>query len=273
MKKLLQILCIAFVLLSTSYVYSQDDETGEEKKCNPELGAGADLYSRYVWRGTMFGGSSPSIQPYASIAASNLEIGFWGAYSLGGENPFQEMDFYIGYTFLKDMMTFTFTDYYFPNEAATYNYFEFAKDSTGHIFETMLSFNGTEKLPLSFSAAVNVYGADAAKIESDNTSADFNTKTGIQYSTYFELGYANSFKGVDYNIFTGFTLASPQEEDTATGYIGETGLYGSKAGLVNVGFSLTREMKITDNFSLPVHSSFIVNPDTKRAFLLFGVSF
>ena len=270
MNRFLQLMIVSVFLVLSGSLFAQENE---EKESKIELGAGADLYSRYVWRGTMYGGSSPSVQPYANLLVSNLEVGFWGAYSLGGINPIQEMDFYVGYTFMNDMLTFTFTDYYFPNEYDGYDYFEYNKDSTGHIFETMLSFNGTEKFPLTFSAGVNVYGADAARIEDDETSSDFNTKTGIQYSTYLELGYANSLKGVDYNIFAGLTLANPKEMNENTGYAGEFGFYGSKPGFVNVGISLTKNVEITDKFTLPIHSSFIVNPDKKNAFLIFGVSF
>ncbi len=65
-----------------------------------KLNFGADLYSRYIWRGSQFGGNSPSIQPGISAAYKNLEIGAWGAYSIGGNNRSQELDLYAKYSFI-----------------------------------------------------------------------------------------------------------------------------------------------------------------------------
>ena len=42
---------------------------------------GADIVSRYVWRGLDFG-ESMSVQPGLTIALGGLEFGAWGSYSI-----------------------------------------------------------------------------------------------------------------------------------------------------------------------------------------------
>ena len=247
---------------------------GQESPKESKLGfdIGADIMSRYVWRGTQFGGSSPSIQPFTSLSIGNLEVGAWGAYSTGGINPYQEFDFYATYNFADEMFSATITDYFFPDDTSDYKYFKYGKDNTGHIFEGTLSFNGTKKIPVSLFIATNFYGCDAKKINDDVNSPDFNKEDGIQYSTYFELGYSTSIKEVDFDAFLGFTPNSPKKADVASGYIGENGFYGNSPGIVNLGFTATKEIKITDKYSLPISTSIITNPQAEKVYFVFGIS-
>jgi hypothetical protein len=235
----------------------------------------ADLYSRYIWRGLQYGGTSPSIQPGVSVSKGNLEFGIWGAYSIGGVNSDEEVDLYLSYTFLNDMFTTTVTDYFFPSEVTDYNYFDYGKNTTGHVYEAVLNFNGTDNIPLTFLASINFYGADAARINNDASSADFNTKTGILYSNYFELGYSKELRNeIGFSAFAGFTLTKTMSADTLTGYVGESGYYGGgNAGFINLGVTFTKALKINDNFALPLTSSLILNPRDKKIYFVFGLTF
>ncbi len=267
-----QKLFFTIILLTFSNIlFSQNDTT--KNKITVDLGA--DLYSRYIWRGSQFGGNSPSLQPALTATYKNLEVGVWGAYSLGGINPAQETDLYLSYSFGKnDMFSAIITDYFFPTENKIYNYFEYDNDKTGHIFEGSLNFNGTDKLPITFSGYVNFYGADAPVL-GDN-SADtitFNKKTDIQYSNYFELGYNTKSGNTDLNFFMGFTINNPKKPNATTGFVGETGFYGSGPGIVNLGVTASKKIKITNNYSLPVTASFITNPQAQRVYFIFGFSF
>lgn len=264
--KFFKITLVALLVLSQSLVFGQ-------RECVLNFDVGADLASRYVWRGTQFGGNSPSIQPYTSVSAFGLEVGAWGAYSLSGLNTGQEFDLYLTYSFLNEMISITATDYYFPDYATSFNYFEFDADKTGHVLEGALGFSGPEKFPLSLTAAVNFYGADAVRLNNDPNSDKFNQKTGIQYSSYLELGFTKSFGDVDLDLFLGATLTSPLEADEAIGFVGESGYYGSKPGIVNTGFTLSKSLQITEKYELPLFGSVIANPDSERIFFVFGFSF
>ncbi len=267
--KNLVILFTVILILASINSFGQNSDEGS----NFSFDIGADLMSRYVWRGTQFGDNSPSIQPYMNFDYKNFEIGSWGAYSISGLNRSQEMDLHLSYYFVNQMFTLTVTDYFFPSDTASYKYFNYGKNTTGHIFETSLAFNGIENFPVSFSANVNVYGNDAITIGNNpSDTSTFNKKTGIQYSNYFEISYANTIKNIDYSLFLGFTLNNPKNPDLNTGYIGEVGFYG-KRGIVNVGLTANKSISISDKYSLPVTVSLISNPETQKVFLVFGISF
>lgn len=257
------ILILIIVLCSLNPTFAQ-----EESKIETDFGI--DLASRYVWRGTQFGGASPSIQPYIEVGLGNLVLGTWGAYSLGGANPAQELDLYLSYSLMDDQFSITITDYYFPADTGGYNYFNYEDTTTGHIFEAMASFNGTDKMPFSALVAMNVYGADATRISDD--LAKFNMRDGIQFSTYLELGYSTTCKIADLDFFVGVNLTKPRPVGRGNGYVGESGFYGHSVGVVNIGVTASKEIQITDKFSLPLMAQLITNPQAQKIFMVFGFS-
>lgn len=234
---------------------------------------GADLVSRYVWRGLQLGGAAPNIQPLFTFKTGGFEAGMWGSFSLSGNNYSQEVDLHVSQSFAKDLFTVTVTDYFFPEEFGDYSYFKYGKNVTGHIFEGMLVYNGIEKFPLTVLVATNFYGADAERLADNPYSDDFNNKTGIQYSTYFEFGYPFHLKTIDINTFIGFNATTPKKANASTGYIGETGFYGTGFGVVNLGFTATEAIQITKKYALPLIVSLITNPQSGKIYFVFGISF
>lgn len=137
----------------TEIVKAQED--GSESP----ISIGADLMSRYVWRGLDYR-ASPSIQPYLELGFGNFTVGAWGAYttSISTANlmGIQEMDLYASYA-IADLITVGITDYFFPRESDyDYNYFDYGSDTTDHVIEGMIRFNGPENLPLNFSLGYNL---------------------------------------------------------------------------------------------------------------------
>jgi len=246
------------------------DATQKATKVSFEMGA--DVMSRYIWRGSQFGGNSPSLQPSVSVGYGNLTLGAWGAYSLSGSNTGQEFDLSLNYTFLNDALTAGICDYYFPDESADYQYFNWNKDATGHVLEASLLFNGTDKLPLTLLVAVNFYGADAITVNDDPSSPGFNSRDGIKYSNYFELGYSFNVNDISCNAFMGGTLNQVRKSDNLIGYVGETGYYGTGPGIVNLGITATKSLPVMEKFSLPLSASIITNPQTQKVFFVFGFS-
>jgi hypothetical protein len=228
--------------------------SAQENPTKAKLDISADMMSRYIWRGLNLGGSSPNIQPGMEFSCGNFVAGAWGAYSYSDAITSQEADLYLSYT-IADKVSLSVTDYFFPKEDTLNYYFNYEKDKTSHVFEVSAKFLGTEKLPLTLMVATNVYGADARKANGDN-----------QYSTYIELGYNFTINETGCNAFLGFTPNNPD------GSKGETGYYGPNAGVINLGLTATKEIKISDSFSLPVNASLITNPQTENIFLVFGIS-
>ena len=230
-----------------------------------EFGCGADIMSRYIWRGRDYGNSA-SIQPTLEYSISNFTIGTWGAFSINAD-VYQEHDIYISYSFM-DMFSVGITDYFFPEfhvDDPTFNnnYFDFAEESTGHYVEANLGFDGTESFPISISANIFFYGADAETVTTPNPADSLNpiVERGDKiFSTYIEIAYSNKLGDIAYDVFAGFTPTD------------KVSLYAEKAGLVNLGITLHKDIKISDSFTLPVQTGFITNPNQENIYFVFGFS-
>ncbi len=225
-----------------------------QQKKHDSIDIGIDFMSRYIFRGTDVGGASPSMQPKMQYMNGKFTAGLWGAYATN-KTGIQETDVYLSYA-ITDKIGVTITDYFFPTDDGNYQYFDYDKLTTGHLFEASISFSGTKNVPLSFLLATNFYGADAIRLDSNGTRKD------IQYSSYAEVGYNFS----KLHAFIGLNLTEPNEN------LGETGFYGNNFGIVNLGFTTTKKLTITKSFTLPLSFSLITNPQAEKIFFVFGIS-
>jgi hypothetical protein len=218
----------------------------------------ADLVNHYVWRGSMVTGSpTPNFQPTLAYVKGNFEIGVWGSTDFVGS--YKEVDPYISLTTKE--FKFTVTDYDWNFGRA--NYFNYRNGQTGHRFEGSIGFNGTKEFPVSVTLNTMFYGFDKKSTDS----------TKQAYSTYIELGY--SWGPVSY--FLGFTPWA--------GYYNNYGITAFDPGaakksfsVVNVGASITKALKITDAYSLPLKTTLIINPSATHSrndyiHLVFGITF
>jgi hypothetical protein len=198
-----------------------------------DVSVGADLMSRYVWRGTDFG-DSPSIQPSIELSAENFVLGAWGAYATnkaaGDENEtYKEADLYAGYSF-GEIFSLTLTDYYFPLAAEEEDYFDY---DDNHSFE------------ISGTLTLNKFSLLAGKFFAGSDDK----------SLYFEAGY-------DFGLVNAFIGAGDEAYSSDEDF-----------NIVNVGIGASKEVKITDSFSLPISGSVIVNPEKENIYMVVGVSF
>ncbi len=202
---------------------------------------GADVVSSYVWRGVPQEATkgTPNIQPFASLTAGSLTVGFWGSGSFIGN--VKEVDIYATYA-INDLFSVTLTDY---NWNFSQKYFAYGS-GTDHVFEGTVSYAGVESLPLSATLNTMFYGADK-KLNGDQA-----------YSTYLELGYPVSESA---KVFAGASLM-------------ESVAYGTTGfGVTNLGVKVTKSLPITDSFSLPVYGIAGFNPTRNDAFLVAGITF
>ena len=206
---------------------------------------GADLMSRYVWRGTDFG-ESASVQPALSFSVGGFEIGTWASYSFTADGAgANEHDIWLSYT-VETATAGTFslgmTDYYFPAPGGS-DFFDFGNGGEGaHFFEPFASYTGPAAFP------VTLYGAVFVHNDPD-------------HSVYLEASYPFAVEGVTLGL-------------TAGGVAGASAFYGTEgAALVNLGLSASKEIPITEKFALPLSVAYILNPDMKRSYLVFGLSF
>ena len=75
-------------------------------------------------------------------------------------------------------------------------------------------------------------------------------------------------------IEAGFGLGAV---DFAIGFGSDSGdafyVGAGESAICNVSFSYSKDIKITDDYSLPLFSSFILNPKSEGAFIVIGASF
>ncbi len=214
----------------------------QKKDSLTQVTAGADLVSRFVWRGTDFGGS-PSIQPYIEAEIYGIILGAWGAYTINNPGA-QEADLYISYT-IADLITVGLTDYFYPDDKP--GLMDYFSDST-HTIEFNSSFSIGN---FSFSANINLVNDD-------------------ENSLYFEAGY--SFGMLD--LFVGAGNGAYTIESAVPDYDPVTDPDpADEFMIVNFGFSATKNIKVTGSYSIPLYVNFIVNPYTRTPFLIFGITF
>lgn len=242
-----------FVLIFSTLILT-GSLSAQVKSEKGEITFGANLMNRYIWRGSQFS-TGPVIQPTIEYRKGQFSFGAWGSYAQDGSDG-AEADLYISYTLARDLFTATITDYFFPADiiAINNNYFDYKKASTGHIIEGTLAYNGSDKFPVSIMTAINFWGTDQ------------DASGNQQYSIYIEFGYALKYKKGEINLFAGLTPIDANEEK------GEAGFYGDTAGFVNLGFTASKEITLTDKFSLPISASVIANPMAENLFLVFGVT-
>jgi hypothetical protein len=236
--KLFKQIILLIMLAKSATVFANDT-------LKVDLSVGADVVNHYVWRGLMLS-NSPSIQPTMGVTFGRFSFGSWASYSVN-PSAFQEVDLFLTYS--AGAVTVGFNDYYNPVDSLGFGdrYFNFGKKTTLHTLETFLTISKIGGTNFSATGALFVYGNDR----------DDDLKN--LYSSYLELSYATKVKNYGLNFFCGATL--------------NKGYYADNAAVVNLGASITKDIRISDTFTVPCKSSFIVNPDKQNVFLVLGFTF
>lgn len=118
-----------------------------------EITIGADVVSRYVWRGSDYGNAA-AVQPTIESKVGPLTIGAWGSWSIspGPTDPSgNECDLYVSTNI--GPVQFTITDYFFPAYSGVDSLFNLDK----HVLELGFS---SDVGPVSLYTATNVSGDD-----------------------------------------------------------------------------------------------------------------
>jgi len=232
MKKILIITAILF----TAAVTARAQDT-------LETSIGTDLVSQYVWRGQDLGGVS--VQPTLGLSYKGLSLSAWGSAGLSNPADTREFDLTLAYTI--GGFNIGVTDYWFNAGLDPLNrYFAYAADCTNHVFEANVGYDfGFASLQW----YTNFAGNDG--LTPDEKRA---------YSSYVEVNVPFVLGGVDWTATAG---AVP----FATDFYGVEGF-----GVVNVALMASKDIRITDSFSIPVFAQVAANPYSKNAFFVFGIT-
>lgn len=241
MKKLtnynLRVLAVAFIAaLGTSTMRAQENNN------QVEVSIGADLVSKYIWRGQDCGGAS--VQPSISIAKSGFSLTAWGSVGFDSDDT-EEIDLTFAYE--TGGFSIAITDYWFnyQGENDKKGYFKYAAHKTPHVFEATI---GYDFGPVVLSWNTNFAGDDYAKENGKRA-----------YSSYAEAIVPFKLGGFDFAAEVGLT---PWE-----------GAYSSGFNVVNISLGASKEIKVTDSFSMPAFAKLTFNPNEDRAYFAFGLSF
>ncbi len=218
-----------------SAIYAQDEAT------TSPFSVGADLVSSYVWRGTNFGG--PAVQPGISYSQGGLTLGAWGSWGL--DNSVREADLFISYEFGFGL-SLGLSDYHYQGGA---NWLRFGTDSAAHAYEINAAYTIG-----SLSLAGNY-------ILNQSDGGDGSGALSMGGDTYIELSYA--FKAFDVFVGAGNGWHTTIDKDN-----------GDDAfGVCRVGIGTTKDLKISENYTLPMFGSVEVNPNGEEFNIVVGVTF
>ena len=203
-----------------------------------ETTIGADVVSSYIWRGTDCG--SAAIQPSLSLECGGLGLSFWGSYGLVNPADTKEFDLTLAYTV--GGFNIGITDYWFNDPEK--RYFLYDANKTSHVFEANIGYD---------------FGVASIQWFTNFAGNDGLNKSGKRaYSSYFELSAPFKLATVDWSATVG---AVPY----ATDFYGVDGF-----AVTNLALKATKDIKVTDSFSIPVFAQVAANPSTQKAYLVFG---
>ncbi|WP_439181646.1 TorF family putative porin [Carboxylicivirga taeanensis] len=206
------------------------------------------LVSRYVWRGVEFG-NSPAIQPSLTYNNRGLSVGAWGNYSFNTNTRGTELDLFAAYEF--DFgLKLSITDYYFPIEitkitgktAIETGAFigEMTDERTGDYFD----YKNNHFFEVGLNQRLNKLSLSANYFFSANMSQDF----------YCEACY-------DLKLCTLF-MGGGNKSYTNKGQF----------DIVNIGISATKQMQLSETYSLPLFAAVILNPNVNQLHFVAGIN-
>ena len=207
---------------------------------------GADIYSRYLWRGLDFG-DAPAFQPSLTYTTGGLSVGAWGSYAFPtAGTTYSENDLWASYAIVTEKagsFSLVATDYYIPSAGIPFGFY---KPKTGfaaaHTIEGGLTYSGPETFPISLAFYTNL-------------------SNDVDNSSYIQVGYPVTVSDATVTFSAGFVPAASAYYVT------------DKGNFINLTINAAKSIAITDKFAIPINVSYIANPALDKTYLVFGASF
>ena len=206
-----------------------------------EASVGADLVSGYIWRGQDLG--DVSVQPAVGLSYKGFSLSAWGSVGFDATDT-KEFDLTLGYEY--GGFSIAVTDYWFTSYDSPARYSDY---KNAHTFEVGV---GYDFGPLAVNWFTNFAG-----------SVGENEKGKDAYASYVSISAPFKLSGIDWSAEIG---ATPWANDFYNGYSD-----GFKVSAISL--QASKEIKVTDSFSLPLWAQAIWNPTTKGAYFVAGISF
>jgi hypothetical protein len=204
-----------------------------------------DIVSQYIWRGQDLGNAA--IQPTLGIAYKGLSFSAWGSYGIANSDDTKELDLTLTYT--TGGFNIGITDYW-TNDGGDPDarYLKYEAHSTNHVFEANVGYD---------------FGFASLQWYTNFAGDDGLNKDGKRaYSSYFEAIVPFKLATVDWTATAGVV-------PYATDYYNE---WTSGFSVTNVALKASKDIKITDTFSVPIFAELSANPRTQKAYLVLGLT-
>ena len=236
MMKKVKRLCLAVLLLGGAM-------TAEAQGNKIETTLEADIVSQYVWRGQDLG--DVSLQPTLGLGYKGLSLTAWGSVGLTDPDDTKEIDLTLAYSV--GGFNIGVTDYWLSEGLDPRGrYFKYDAHGTNHLFEANI---GYDFGPLALQWYTNFAGNDGV------------TKSGKRaYSSYFELSAPFKLASVDWTAALGVVPYATSFYERVDGF-----------AVTNVSLTATKDIKITDSFSIPLFAQVAANPCSQKAYLVLGL--
>jgi hypothetical protein len=183
------------------------------------------------------------VQPTLGVGYKGLSLTAWGSYGLSNKDDVKEFDLTLAYS--TGGLNIGITDYWFSEGLdPDARYFKYDAHGTNHLFEANI---GYDFGPVALQWYTNFAGNDGT-----------NNSGKRAYSSYFEVSVPFRLVTVDWTATAG---AVP----FATTSYGTTGF-----AVTNLSVRATKEIRVTDSFSIPIFGQLTGNPCSQKAYLVLG---
>ncbi len=206
-----------------------------------ETTIGGDIVNQYVWRGLDSG--SASLQPTFGIGYRGLSLTAWGSVGLSDPSDTKEFDLTLGYSV--GGLNIGLTDYWLSDGLdPDGRYFKYDTHSTNHFFEANIGYDfGIASLQL-----FTIFAGNDGKNKDGNRA----------YSSYMEVVVPFKLSTIEWTATAGAVPFATDFYDT-TGF-----------AVTHLSLRATKDIKLTDSFSIPIFGQLTANPCSQKAYLVLG---
>lgn len=197
-----------------------------------------DFVSSYVWRGRHLG--KAAVQPEFGLGWKGLELSVWG--NAGLVEHLGELDLTLSYTI--GGLTLSIVDYW--DDASGARYFYYKPQDTAHVFEGAVAYN---------------FGPVSVSWQTLFAGNDFQALSGKRsFSSYFEVSAPFRLATLDW-------VAAAGVVPWASDYYNTKGF-----GLTNLSLRATKDIPVTEKFSLPIFAELIANTVSGNLYFVAGIT-
>ncbi|WP_075603567.1 hypothetical protein [Saccharicrinis aurantiacus] len=221
------------------------------------------LKSQNIFQG-LIPGKSPTIATQGGVSMDEWYLGMYSGASSSGD--YHETDIVVGYhkprykVHLEYYYNYTQGISDVPNPGGIFN---FDKQTTRGLLDLIINVQLDKKGHWNLTSSTLIFGRDNVleQIEQDGEMVSWRGEQ--RYSQYLALEYAWYWgtSKVKAHMGGSFSLANPSKAH----------FYGAKPGFNDVGLTFTKNLKINEDFKMPVKVAAIVNPLANTSYLLLGV--